>query len=104
MIPILLAIFCLALMLILPIVLTRRAINNTVEIFLKKQALSAENAKTIDELGLTPPSFRQRMFRARDYKPRAMKTLTEAGIIQSTEDGRLYTTVENLARIKTRKG
>jgi len=60
-------------------------------------------AKTIDELGLRPLTLGQRLLRARDYKPRAMKALIEAKIILATEDGRLYISEENLAKIETRK-
>lgn len=100
---ILLTILFLALLLILPVVLTRRAVRQVIDIFKKKQAVGSVNAKTIDDLGLRPLTFRQRLLRARDYKPRAMNALMEAKIIQSTEDGRLYISEENLAKIKTGK-
>lgn len=100
---ILLSIVFLALLLFMPVALTRRAVRQVLEIFRKKQALSPENAKTIDELGLRPLSFRQRLFRARDYKPRAMNALVQAEVILSTEDGRLYLSEARLADAKTEK-
>ncbi len=100
---ILLTVLFLILILILPVALTRRAVRQVIAIFKKNNALNPEQAKTIDELGLRPLTLGQRLLRARDYKPRAMKALIEAKIILATEDGRLYISEENLAKIETRK-
>ena len=100
---ILLTVLFLILILILPVALTRRAVRQVIVIIKKNNALNPEQAKTIDELGLRPLTLGQRLLRARDYKPRAMKALIEAKIILATEDGRLYISEENLAKIETRK-
>jgi len=61
-----------------------------IKIFRQNSALDKKTAKTIDELGLAPRGFAERMFHTRDFKPHAMDALVKAGIIKSTEDGRLY--------------
>jgi hypothetical protein len=58
--------------------------------FRRNSALDTKTAKTIDELGLRPLGFAERMFHGRDFKPYALNALVKAGIIKSTEDGRLY--------------
>jgi hypothetical protein len=75
---------------IIPTTMTRRAINQVIKIFRRHNALDADHAKTIEELGLTPPTFQQRLFRTRDYKPRALESMKSSDVVQSTEDGRLY--------------
>lgn len=70
--------------------LTKRAIFKIIRIFGDENALSPERAKTIAELGLTPPSFIERIGRPRDYRQNALKILIKAGVVQLTEDGRLF--------------
>jgi len=77
-----------------------RAFTKVIKIFQQNNAINDKNAKTIDELGLRPPSFTQRMFRARDYKPQALNLLIRSDIIQTTEDGKLYLSEENLSYSK----
>ncbi len=74
-----------------------RAVSKMISIFRQHNALTDKSAKTIDELGLRPPSFMQRIGRFRDYKPHALEMLRRADIIQMTEDGRLYLSEERLA-------
>jgi hypothetical protein len=80
----------------LPAYLTRRAMVDVVRRFYQQNALSAKSAKTADELGLTPPSFIQKMMRRRDYKPEALRVLQQTGGVQFTEDGKLYLAELNL--------
>jgi hypothetical protein len=87
----------------IPRFMMMRAISKVISIFLQNSALSDKSAKTIDELGLRPPSFMQRIGRFRDYKPHAVEMLRRADIIQMTEDGRLYLSEEKLALSKLRK-
>lgn len=68
----------------------KRAIRQVIAIFRRNNALDKKTARTIDELGLRPYGFADRMFHMRDFKPYALNALTKAGIIQGTEDGRLY--------------
>jgi hypothetical protein len=67
-----------------------------IKIFRQNSALDKKTAKTIDELGLRPRGFMEGIFRGRDFKPYAMDALVKAGIVKSTEDGRLYLVEEKL--------
>ncbi len=78
----------------------QRAEKQVIHIFQDYQVISADTAKTIDELGLTPPNLLQRMFRRRDFKPYALQGLMQAEIIKVTEDNRLYLSEEDLASSK----
>lgn len=70
--------------------LTKRAVQQVIGIFCRHNALLFWQAKTIDELGLTPPGFLQRITHFRDYKPQALKILIQRGIVKVTRDGKLY--------------
>ena len=61
-----------------------------IAIFRRNSALDKKTAKTLEELGLKPRGFAEGMFHGRDFKPYALNALVKAGIIKSTEDGRLY--------------
>jgi hypothetical protein len=74
----------------LPVFLMKKAIANVREIFHRHGAIGIKNAKTVDELGLTPPDFWGRLMRLRDYKPHALQYLKQAGIVLMTEEGKLY--------------
>ena len=82
---------------VIPRWLTRRAAHQVIKIFRENNAIDKKNAKTADELGLTPPGVLERMMRRRDYKPYALNALISAEIIQRTEDGKLYLSEEKLA-------
>jgi len=75
---------------------TKRAIFKVIEIFCRHNALKALNARTRDELGLTPPDLLQRMTQLRDYKPYALKILIQNGIVNTTLDGKLYLVEEKM--------
>jgi hypothetical protein len=70
--------------------LTKRAVQQVIGTFYRNNALSFWQAKTIDELGLTPPDFLQRITHFRNYKPQALKILIQRGIVKVTRDGKLY--------------
>jgi len=74
----------------------KRAVRQVIEIFRQNSALDKKTAKTIDELGLKPRSAMEGIFQGRDFKPYALNSLVKAGIIQSTEDGRLYLAEDRL--------
>ncbi len=76
--------------------LTQRAIFKVIEIFCRNNALRIQYAKTIEELDLTPPDFLQRLTQMRDYKPYALKILIQQGIVNRTQDGKLYLSEEKL--------
>jgi len=93
---VLIVVFMLLVLLIVPQLLLKRAIHHVIRIFREHNAIGINNSKTIDELGLRSPGMLERMFRGRDYKQYALKTLIKAAIIQTTEDERLYLSEEKL--------
>jgi hypothetical protein len=84
---------------VLPRMRIKRAINQVVAIFERKNALDVRSAKTIDELGLRPPTLLQGMMRIRDFKPYALQILMKADVIRQTDSGRLYLSQDRLAAI-----
>jgi hypothetical protein len=88
---------------VLPRVRIRRAINQVVTIFERNNALNARSAKTIDELGLRPPTFLEGMIRIRDFKPHALQILMKADVIRQTDGGRLCISQDRLAAINLDK-
>jgi hypothetical protein len=82
---------------VLPRMRIKRAINQVVAIFEHNNALDVRSARTIDELGLKPPTFLDRMMRMRDFKPYALQILMKAEVILQTDGGRLYLSQEGLA-------
>jgi hypothetical protein len=79
--------------------MTKRAIGRVIEIFQKQNALGAQRAKTVDELGLTPPTLTARFTRMRDYRQNALSILIKTGIIQTTEEGKLFLPEEKLREL-----
>jgi hypothetical protein len=77
----------------------KRAVNQVVAIFERKSALDLRSAKTIDELGLRPPTFLEGMMRMRDFKPYALQMLLQAGVVCQTDGGRLYLLQDKLAAV-----
>jgi hypothetical protein len=75
----------------------RRAIKKVIKMLRDGQALSSETARTTEQLG-----FKQRQMLQfklwRDYTPAALQILMTANIIQSTEDGRLFLSEDNLSK------
>ena len=51
---------------------------------------------TVDDLGLKSYGMLVGLFRGRDYKQYALKSLIKAEIIQETEDGKFYILEEKL--------
>ena len=76
----------------------KRNTRKVISIFQQKNAVGIKNAKTADELGLTPKPFFQRMTSTRDYKPKALELLVQASVVCLTEDGKLYITDQSLAK------
>ena len=94
---ILFVIFILGIGILLSRLLMVRAIKEIISIFLNSGALDAQNAKTREELGIVPQTFLERMYRIRDYKPYALQTMLNAGIIRETSDARYYLSEEKLS-------
>ncbi|MFQ6122529.1 MAG: hypothetical protein ACE5LA_05670 [Dehalococcoidales bacterium] len=99
---ILMVVIFILVLLVLPQFLVMRAVPKVIRIFRRHNAVGIKNAKTLDELGLKPQTMFDRMFRLRDYKPRALQLLIGATIVQMTEDGKLYLDEENLANTRWR--
>ena len=85
---------------VLPQILLKRAISSVIRTFRQSKAVGAQNAKTIDELGLRPKSMIQAVFRGTQYTTTALMVLRNAGVIGITEDKKLYLSEENLSRSK----
>jgi hypothetical protein len=85
--------------------LVKGATEEVIGRFCSYEALEIKRARTVEELGLAPRDFFQRIFRARDYKPYALQSLSQAGIIRRTQDGKLYLVEEKLNdNLKCKKG
>jgi hypothetical protein len=85
--------------------LVKRAAEEVIGRFCYYGALETKKARTLEDLGLAPLDFFQRLFRRRDYKPYALQSLSQAGIIRSTQEGKLYLVEEKLdENLKCKKG
>jgi len=84
---------------VLPRIRIKRATNQVVGIFERNNALDARSAKTIDELGLRPPTLLEGMLRIRDFKPYALQILMKAEVVCQTDGGRLYLSQDKLSAI-----
>ena len=99
-IMIILVVLMLFIMFILPQFLLRRAIPSIIRTFRQSKAVGRENAKTVEELGLKPKNVAAAVFRGREYKVTALQVLRNANVIQSTEDGKLFLSEEDLSNSK----
>jgi len=86
-----------------PQLLIGRAVPHVIRIFRQKNAVGIKNAKFVDELGLKPQGFFDKMLKPRDYKPLAMQLLMKVNVIRMTEDGKLYLSDPDLAVTKWSK-
>jgi hypothetical protein len=75
--------------------LTNRAVHQVIGAFCQNNALAFREAKSRDELGLTPPDLAQRLTHFRDYKPYALKFLIDRDIVHVTQNGKLYLTEDS---------
>jgi len=96
----LLIVIFIALLIMLPLFMNKSAVRKVIKRFRDHNALDPDSAKTAAELGLAPPSFRERLMRFRDYKPAALNGLVRVGVIEATEDGRFYLVEEKLLNSK----
>ena len=85
---------------VIPQIMLRRAISSIIRTLRQRNAVGTQNARTIDELGLRPKSISQAIFRGTQYKTTALLVLRNASVIESTEDGKLYLSEENLSNSK----
>lgn len=92
----LLALLMFAGLFLIPGWMTKRATVDVVGRFCSLNALRKQDARTREELGLNPPSFVDRMTKARDYKPYAVQALKSVNVIRTTEEGKMYMAEEKL--------
>jgi len=88
---------------VLPRMRIKQAINQVVAIFEHNNALDVRSARTIDELGLRPPTFLESMIRMRDFKPYALQILMKTEVVLETDGGRLYLSQDRLAATNIEK-
>ncbi len=98
-IAILVVLFLVALF-VIPQLMVARAIPQVINTFRKQNAVGIENARTLEELGFKPRVLFDRMTSTRDYKPRALQLLIQTKVVQTTEDGKVYLSKENLAKTR----
>ena len=84
-------------LLVLPTALHPHAVLQVISIFRDRRALSSNSAKTVEELGLAPAGFAKQLISFRDYKPKALRGLIKAGIVQVTSDGKLFLSEDKMA-------
>ncbi len=82
--------------------MTKRAVGQVIAIFQKYNAIGIQQAKTVTEMGLTPPSLMDRFTRLRDYKQNALTILIKAEIVQTTEEGKLFIPAGKLEELKSK--
>lgn len=86
----------LIILLVVPGLMTRRAVKAVLKIFRQHGALDEESAMTLQSLGLEPPGFAKRIMKTRDYKPRALDILRKIGVVQTTAEGKIFLAEEKL--------
>ena len=82
--------------------MTKRAVGQVIAIFEKHNTVGIQQAKTVNELGLTPPNLMDRFTRMRDYKQNALSILMKADIVQTTEEGKLFISAQKLAELRSK--
>jgi hypothetical protein len=87
----------------------KRAMRLVVFVFRTGGATSPKTAKTLEELGLAVRGgLFNNMFKPRDYRPYALRALSQANILRALDDGRVYlsedelehSTLKDFAKIK----
>ncbi len=77
-----------------------RTIPKVIRVFRKFNAVSPETAREIEEMGLKPKPMLERMFRRRDHKPRALQFMLRVGLVDMTEEGKVYLDEEKLSQTR----
>lgn len=76
----------------------KRALRVIVAVFRAQGATSPKTAKRLEELGLmVGGGLFNNMFKPRDYRPYALRALSQANILRATDDGRFYLSEEELS-------
>ena len=90
---------------VLPQLRLRKDIPNLIRLFREAKATGIKNAKTQEELGLSPKAAAKSMFSmfgGGDPVQKALQALKKDNIIKSTEDGKLYLSLDDLMVSKWR--
>ena len=74
----------------------RRAISQVITIMRAHNATDPKNAKTDVEMGLVKRGMFTLSMRGRDFKPQALQSLLQAGIVELTDDFKYYLVEEKL--------
>ena len=101
-IVILIIIFLLAVFVVQPLMIARHC-PKVIKIFRQQSAVGGKNAKFVDELGLQQRGFVERMWRGRDYKPRALQLLMQINVVRVTDEGKIYLSEPDLAKTRWSK-
>ena len=72
------------------IYLLKRSLVKIIAILRTKEAVSPENAKTIQELGFHGPESRRRIFQPSGYRKTAFNLLLHSRVIVQTYDSRVF--------------
>jgi len=86
----------------LPQLLIRRAVPSVIKVFMEHSATSPKSAMTAEELGLAEQKLVDKLWKPRDYKPRALQLLLNANVVQMTAEGKLYISEEKLRTARPR--
>lgn len=76
----------------------RRALAVVVRRFRETGAVSPDHAKTVEDLGITPQTFMERLYQMRDYRPYALQLLQAEEVVREVSGGRLYLSEQKLAQ------
>jgi hypothetical protein len=87
----------------IPRFLLRRATRNVVSLFRGRDATSPATATTLVQLGLVQRKGLERLTRVRDYRPYAMRLLTNTNVVRTTEEGTMYLSEETLEHSPVKK-
>ena len=97
---ILMLLLCFVISALISTIMTKRAMHQIIRALKSNGALNAKNAKTMDELGLTPISFTERIMKFRDYRPKTLDFLVKLNIVMCKEDGTIFLSEKNLLTSK----
>ena len=78
-------------------ILMARAIRSLISSLREAGATTSANARTAEELNLRAKSTLRDFRVLRDYGPYALQILVRAGVVEVTEDGKLFLSEERLA-------
>jgi len=87
----------------IPYWLTMHAVPKVIKAFRHNNAIGANKAMDIEELGLKPKSIFRRMLTRRDYSQQALQFLIRADVVDITEEGKFFLNDEKLMLSKWRQ-